>query len=205
MILNDRRRKWGGSICVYYYVVGATAPNGRGGAPMSKISERQIDEMKAIIDGVDFYAKTMEKKWGVDRLRLLVEADLRARFDYQLRIFNDAIFNYELGPIREHAEAMMRGWKALDDAARAAGAKPIDAEVWEVRMPSGKVWALVRDAAEARHVSADGRYVEVWTVEEVGRLIEGPWRTIGKVKETFPGALVVDYRSKELPNDELPF
>ena len=30
-------------------------------------------------------------------------------------MFNNAIFDYQLGPIREHAEAMMRGWKALDD------------------------------------------------------------------------------------------
>ncbi|RPF98052.1 MAG: hypothetical protein CBC23_009285 [Rhodospirillaceae bacterium TMED63] len=172
---------------------------------MGNPTPREIDEMKAIIDGVDFYAKTMEKKWGVDRLRLLVDADLRSRFDQQLRMFNDAIFSYQLGPVREHAEAMMRGWKALDEAARLSGADLIAAEVWEVRMPSGKVCALVRDEAEARHVAAEGRYVEVWTVEEVGRMIEGPWKTIGKVKQAFPGALVADYRSKELPNDELPF
>jgi len=172
---------------------------------MGKQKAAEIDEMKSIIDGVDFYAKTLEQKWGVDRLRLLVDADLRTRFDQQRQMFNDAIFDYQLGAIRDHASAMIRGWQALDDAARKAGADPLKPEVWEVRMPSGKVCALVRTAAEAVAVSADGRFVEVWMLDEIGRLIEGPWRDIGKVKEAFPGAIVSDLRQKESFDDEIPF
>ncbi len=71
----------------------------------------------------------------------------------------------------------------LDRMATANGTAPLAPSVWEVRMPSGKVCALVRTAAEARAVSADGRFVEVWTLDEIGRLIEGPWRDIGKVKK----------------------
>jgi len=42
-------------------------------------------------------------------------------------------------------------------------------------------------------------------LDEIGRLIEGPWRDIGKVKEAFPGAIVSDLRQKELFDDEIPF
>ena len=37
--------------------------------------------MKATIDGVDHVACEMEQKWGVGRLRLLVNDNLRQRFD----------------------------------------------------------------------------------------------------------------------------
>ena len=100
----------------------------------------------------------------------------------------------------------MRGWKALDEAARIAGAKPLKPEVWEVRMPSGKVCAVVKTNEEAHHICDDERWVEVWTLEEIGRLIEGPWREIGKAKEVFPGALVIDVKTGgKNPNDDIPF
>lgn len=166
----------------------------------------KIEEAKSIIDGVDFYAKTMERKWGVDRLRLLVDDKLRMRFDTQRKLFNDAVWADNNLGLREHAEAMMRGWKALDEAARVAGAEPLKPDVWEVRMPGGKVCALVKSETEAHHICDDERFVEVWTMEEIGRLIEGPWRAIGKAKEVFPGALVVDVKTGgKDPNDEIPF
>ena len=165
----------------------------------------KIDKMKAIVDGVDFFAKTMEKKWGVSRLRLLVDADLREKFDTQARLFNEALSDPEVGPIQAHADAMMRGWRALDDAARASGAEPLKPSVWEVRLPSGKVCALVRTNDEAHHVATEGRYVQVWTLDEVGRLIDGPLRTVGKAKEVFPGALVSDVNAKVDFDDDIPF
>ena len=45
--------------------------------------QSDFDRMKAAVDGVDHFACTMEKKWGVGRLRLLVDDDLRCRFDRQ--------------------------------------------------------------------------------------------------------------------------
>ena len=164
----------------------------------------KINDVKAVVDGVDFFAKTLEQKWGVERLRLLVDSHLRAKFDAQRKLFNDALFDNKAQPIKEHAEAMMRGWRALDEAARVSGAEPLKPEVWEVRMPSGKVCALVRTNDEAHQVCTDDRYVEVWTIEEVGRLLEGPWRDIGKAKQIFPGALVCKLTNED-PNDDIPF
>ena len=39
--------------------------------------------IRAILDGLDPVAHEMERKWGVGRLRLLVDDSLRARFDAQ--------------------------------------------------------------------------------------------------------------------------
>ena len=90
----------------------------------------KIDDVKAVVDDVDFYSRTLEQKWGVERLRLLVDADLRAKFDVQRELFNDALFDNKAKPIKEHAEAMMRGWRALDEAASVAS-KPVRASCFE--------------------------------------------------------------------------
>ena len=51
---------------------------------------------QAVTEGVGEVAVTMERKWGVDRLRRLVSVDLRERFDRQARKWNEALFNYSL-------------------------------------------------------------------------------------------------------------
>ena len=68
--------------------------------------------------------------------------------------------------------------------------------------------ALVPDEAHARAAAetSNGRWVEVWTIQEIARLIEEePWSVVGKVKEAFPGAIVTDVRQKELFDDDIPF
>ena len=172
---------------------------------MSKIQHDKLIETRSILDGLDAVASEYEKIWGVDRLRLLVSDELRQKFDRQLSKLNAAIALNECDKIQTMAAAMRRGWQALDREARSLKAKPLQPVVWEVPLPSGKVAAFVRSNSEASFVAAEGRYVEVWTLDEIGRLIEGPWKDIGKVKQTFPGALVTDYRNKEPLNDAIPF
>ena len=169
---------------------------------------KKLDDLtrtKAVLDGLDQTARQYELIWGVDRLRLLVGDDMRERFDRGLNLLNEAILEGRYRDVEKYALMMKRGWDALDAEARTLNADTLASVVWEVGLPSGKVAALVRTEAEAYAVSAEGRYVEVWTIGEIGRLIEGPWKNIGQVKEAFPGALVTDYRNKKLPNDEIVF
>jgi hypothetical protein len=59
-----------------------------------KLTHRNVDGViagKAHLDGVDALAAEMERKWGCDRLRLLVAADLREKFDRQRYFLNQAI------------------------------------------------------------------------------------------------------------------
>ena len=51
---------------------------------------------QANIDGADKVAVEMEKKWGCDRLRLLVSTEMREKFDRQRYLFNSAVWHGDL-------------------------------------------------------------------------------------------------------------
>ena len=148
--------------------------------------------LKAHTDGVDAMASAMERKWGVGRLRLLVDAELRERFDRQATKWNVAVWSNDLERVRTQAGGMIRAWQALDAAAEASGAEPLKPTVWEARMPDGRVFAFVRTLPEAHAVQRDNRAMEVWTVEEVARILAAldPTKMLGTVKREFPGARV---------------
>jgi hypothetical protein len=163
--------------------------------------------IRALVDGLDHLSAEMERIWGVDRLRLLVSDLLRAKFDEQQARVDAAIASGHETFVRVQVEAMRRAWETLDRAARAAGAKPIPAEVWECALPtSGEVIALVRDEASATQ-GTDGR--PVFTLAEVARLIETLGSAVLETKRAFPGAAVTDARSSKpfdwAKGDDMPF
>ena len=141
------------------------------------------------IDDLDMLAIQMEEKWGRDRLRLLVDRDLRQKFDRQRYKVNNAIWHGNLQDVKAEAGRMMNAWRALDRAAEAAGRGLLAPEVWECVTPHGTVVALVKNDADLSKVVADGRHVEVYTVAEVGRLLAN-YPEVAKAKASFPGAQV---------------
>ncbi|MDA1091480.1 MAG: hypothetical protein O3A85_14375 [Proteobacteria bacterium] len=159
--------------------------------------------IQSVIDGLDHVASELENKWGVGRLRLLVDNHLRQLFDQQAALFNEAVFANDLKSIREHGEGMRRGWVALDQAADQSGAKPLDPDIWEVNGPDGVI-VLVRTNPEAHAVVREGRAAEVWTLDEVAKIIGNLRRTVGEAKRVFPGAQVVDAVDRFGRGDELP-
>jgi len=110
---------------------------------------------------------------------------MRSRFYRQQTKWSSAISNaYEmqcnltvtdLSAIQALSEGLRRGWVAMATQAAQNGAKPIDAEVWEMRLHDGSKGAMVRSAAEARHLVETGRdegtYVAVWTLDEIVNVI----------------------------------
>jgi hypothetical protein len=150
---------------------------------------------QAEIDEVDKVAIEMERKWGRDRLRLIVGPDLREKFDRQRYLLNQAIWHGDLQTVIAEAKRMATAWKVLDRKAEEAGAKPLDPLVWELVLPkTGTVVAIVRDG-EAGKVVADGRYVDVYELSEIGHLLEG-FPDLVKAKNHFPGATVTAVRSR---------
>ncbi len=150
----------------------------------------------------------MEAKWGVGRLELLVDDELRLRFRRQLEKFNEAIEQHEINRVRRHGAGMHKAWSTLDQAATFAGAAPLDPLVWEVAGADGRVIGVTRSNADAFSATRSGRWVEVWTLEELARVVDA-WPEIGRTKQTFPGAKIVRVRSKRPINwsqgDDLPF
>lgn len=168
------------------------------------------------VDDLDIVALQMEEKWGIDRLRLLAPKELREKFDRQRYLTNQAVWHGELEDVRRECRRMIKAWMALDRAAEAAGASRIGGEVWECAGRSGAVYALVRHPSDARAVKADGRHVQVYTLDEIANLLDG-FPELAKVKDMFAGAAVVATRKKigdpleglsdsKLPlSDPLPF
>ena len=171
-------------------------------------SQSDFDRMKAVVDGVDHLARSMEKKWGVGQLRLLVDDDLRCRFDRQHEKWGNACMLYELQPIQTHGDAMRRAWEALDKAATTAGAPVLGPDCWETRLDDGTVLLVCHDDTEAIHVARakkDEREIEVWSLAEVSRFISTQ-REVRDVKKVFPGATVKSVRSNEPQfDDPIPF
>jgi hypothetical protein len=125
--------------------------------------------IQAMVEDVDQVAVAMERKWGIDRLRLLVSVDLRARFDAQKDRLDQAIASNLEDHVRVQTRAMTRAWEAVDRAAMEAGHWPLRTEVWELSLPdTGEVVSLVRTEAEAHHVVAPGR---VFTLAQIAVLI----------------------------------
>lgn len=156
--------------------------------------------LQAHLDGVDQVAKEAEAEWGVDRLPVLVDVELRAKFYRQRVKWMDAmqtawgskmLTRDQLDAVAGKSAAMQRAWGALVDAASVAGHRPIRAEVWEARLKDGSVVALVQTNAEAAKVLADGRHVQVYTLAEVANVIDALPEAIGLAKVVFPGAKFV--------------
>lgn len=150
---------------------------------------------QAEIDEVDALAIEMEDRWGVDRLRMLVSVELRVKFDRQRYLLNQAIWHGELADVTREARRMAAAWRALDKAAQASQAPQRPADVWEVALPDNRVVAIVRTVEDAKKVLADGRHVDVYTLEEIAQLIHG-FPQIAKIKMTFPGATVERVRTR---------
>lgn len=148
---------------------------------------------RAYLDEADQTAAEMERKWGCDRLRLLVGTELREKFDRQRYLLNQAIWHGELEAVRRESMRMVNAWLTLSAAATAAGRQPLAAEVWEIALEDGTVAAIVPDLIHAKAVNADGRQVAVYTLDEIARFLS-VYKNVARAKLTFPGAEVVAVR-----------
>ncbi len=172
--------------------------------------------VKAALDRLDHTAHTHERRWGIGRLRLLVDDILRAKFDRQARLLDDALWVRPGIPpadgrtILAHIDAMERGWQKLDLQATINGHQPMPPTWLETVGPDGKLFIVAADNADASLLAqqAAGRQATVFTIEEVGRLLTA-WPDIARVKATFDGARVTEVRAKRPPDwatgDELPW
>jgi hypothetical protein len=162
------------------------------------------------VDEMDLVALAMERKWGVDRLRLLVSPELREKIDRQRYLVNQAIWHGELEDLRVQTKRMCAAYRVLDRAADEEGRLPMSAlhphqvPIMEAALKDGRVLMIVADehALTLAGRLQDDRHAVVWSVSEVARMIEtDAW--ISAVKLTFPGAEVRGVRSPARVTDPL--
>lgn len=155
----------------------------------------------AAIDGADQAALEAERKWGVGRLRLLVDAATREKYDKARLRYGEACRAGTLDDVQREAANMTKATLALGRVAEAAGALPIDPVVtWEVGLKNGSVAVLCRSDEDACRVVSDGRKGAVYSLDEIGRLLEH-YSDVVKAKLIWPGAMVAAVRR---PVDPLP-
>jgi hypothetical protein len=140
---------------------------------------------QAILDGVDARAHALETAWGQGRLRLLVDDELRARFDRQCSLLNAAIREGSLDILRHEARRMLAGWNALDAAATKAGHKHLSPDVWEAVTPDGEVIAITRTTTERRTGPSELRRDSLQPGR--GRQARGTTASLGLDALTWPG------------------
>jgi len=155
---------------------------------------------RAVLDGLDVLAASCEAHWGCGRLRLLVEAELREKFDRQRFKLDAAIREGTLQDVQREGQRMILAWQVLDKEATRIAAVPTGASVWEVTLEDGSVAAIVSDASAARFVQPEGRAVAIYTLDEIGNLLS-KFPELAKVKARFSGASVT--RISKHVNDPL--
>lgn len=154
--------------------------------------------LQGYFEGVAEARRESEAKWGVGRVELLAPDELRVRWRGQCARWSVAyaaawdapILTRELlDAVQTLSRAMVRGYAALDASAEHLGHRPIAPWVWEVILPGdGAVAAIVQTNAEAGKVIADGRYLVVYTLHEIGNVLAALPDALKLAKQVFPGA-----------------
>ena len=153
---------------------------------------------------LDTVSRSMQMKWGVDRLPRLVSEYLRIKFEQQRNLLEAAIKSNDAARIAKQSEGMRRAWVALDQVATADGHRPLSEAVWTSKHEkTGDIVTVYRDDAQIVDIAAAGGVT--FTLEELVKLIPAE---VLVAKKEFHGIKITDVRDKggddEL-NDEIPF
>jgi len=172
-------------------------------APTALVTPVSYDQCMAVVAGVDHVASTLEARWGIRRLPLIVSDDTRLRFRSACALWAEAIKGWQVGEVTRAGAMMRRAWAALEAEAINLGHAPIEPHSLEAALPDGTVLAIVNSADDAHHVASNaaGRKVIALTVEEVARLYEryGRQDLQTSILAAFPGSAVTLKREGELP------
>ena len=175
--------------------------------PATEAMSSETYRVQAMVEGLDQVAIAMERKWGVDRLRLIVSDSLRAKFDEQKDRLDAAIQSGEERYVAAQVEGMKRAWSALDRAAHDAGEQAARTRSLGMRAALDRRGRVAR-ANRGRGPPRRPR-VRVFTTAEVAILIDALGDGVLDIKHKFPGATVTGVRRKAPVDwergDDIPF
>lgn len=169
------------------------------GAPPTR--HAQISDMQVIIKCVDQRGRDMDERWGIGRLPMLVPIEWAERFHAQHKLFNTAVWAFDLRLVRQHGEAMLRAYEKLDELAREGKGEPLPVDQWEFETEQGLV-ILVRDLRDTGRAQRHGREAQVWALDEIANVIRCH-PILAAAKDAFPGAQVVSVRPNKTTLAEL--
>lgn len=177
----------------------------KGTAVTSDVSYRKVQNYLTEYDRV---VSEYERRWGCERLPLLVSPELRDRFWAQMDKLNDAISKNAPADVEHQVAVTLRAYAALEKEAIAMGGIEIGGDVWTAPMKDGRVVAICRDVYEVGNIKKDMPDALVYSVQEVAAILAS-WsdqnKLVGVVKDAFPDAHVSNVTLEEELNDEIPF
>lgn len=149
-------------------------------------------QVQAALAPLDRYARQLESAWGPGRLETLVDPDLARRFAAAREDLDAAIGRNDPEEVAHYASALLRGWQAVEVAARAQGHAPAALErVWCVTGDEGRRWVLVQDESDVGAAQAVYPGADIWSVREIVRVLASrDLDTVMAVKRAMPGATV---------------
>lgn len=153
------------------------------------------------LDKLDDTARGYESKWGVGRLPIICDPALAVKFDRQVEKLRDAQDKKDLTSFRALAEGMIRAWAALEASAVERGESPCDVDYYEGETKSGRIFRVCKNLSDARAMAE--KDIAVFSMEEIGNMLDSKCEILRVVKEEFPGAEIVD--SNEPIEDEINF
>jgi hypothetical protein len=154
----------------------------------------------------------MDAKWGTDVLPTLVAPDLAAKFTRAACRRDAAIESGTEDEIIAALHNVVRGLKAMDEAAVADGRVPLKIDrSWAARADNGQAFLFVQSEEDTRSAARSGRFegYQIWSLPEVIRILQQNSLTaVLAAKAAFPEATVatptkppVDW----LEGDGIPF
>lgn len=154
---------------------------------------------------LDKIAADVERRWGASRILTLVPTEIAARFGLARDKLNAAIKEGDPEQVKLRAEVMVRGWKALEQAAVESGHTPAPSDVWSVNY-EGRTYVIT---ARREDVEPVGQYGDtgaiVMSVHELllAFTMLRERQAIEAAKVAWPGATVSRF-AKEI-GDDIPF
>lgn len=154
----------------------------------------------------------MDARWGTDVVQTLVGPELAAKFARVQQRMNAAIEAGDDDAAIQAFGSVVRGYQALDEAATAAGHKPLEiARWWATRADDGRRYLFTQTADDARVAARQARWegFQIWSLPEVIRVLEDKsFESVLKAKELWPEAAVVSVAKPPVEwrqGDEVPF
>ena len=172
-------------------------------------SSWEYDQINGALKPLDALSNELEISWGVDKLITLVSPETAAKFEAAKQKLNVAILDHNVEEVIRRSGVLMRGYKALETEALAAGYKPLPPDLWHCHAEKdadNQEFSLViaKDASAATLAQTD---LPVYTVAEIARIVRA-WNgqlLIHAAKKVFPDAELVKLTGDDMFDDDVPF
>jgi hypothetical protein len=158
------------------------------------------------LGGLDRMAREMDRKWGVDRLPDLVSPEMAAKYGSAMGKLNAAVRESDVAHTVVRAEVCVRGLRAMDAAADAAGMPHSDPDIWEYQI-DGHTFGIIADGRDWPAAYAKREGITIHTMREVALALKHYGQIVVDVKQEFNGAEVVAVRKtkEKIEYEEIPF